>query len=123
MSNINNEELHELFCRLKENDKLAYEILYKNFSQLVYKISFSILKDKENAEDVMQNVFIKLANLSKEKLPSKYEASWLYSVTKNEAISYLRKNKVTVPIEEINKKEKITINFFVNRYFLFLEIS
>ena len=105
MSKINEQELHTLFEKLKE-DKTAYEELYQKYSSLVYQIAFSILKNKENAEDIMQNVFIKIGNLSKEKLPSNYEASWLYSVTKNEAISYLRKNKDTLQIDEIEEKGK-----------------
>lgn len=106
MKNINEKELHELFCRLKKKEKNAYEELYKKYSSLVYKIAFSILKDKENAEDIMQNVFIKIANLSEEKLPTNYEASWLYSVTKNEAISYIRKNKEMVSIEEVTQNSE-----------------
>lgn len=106
MNKINEKELHELFCKLKEKEENAYEQLYQKYASLVYRIAFSILKNQENAEDVMQNVFVKLANLSKEKLPSKYEASWLYSVTKNETISYLRKNKETVPIEKVTKKRQ-----------------
>lgn len=106
MKNINEKELHELFCRLKKKEKIAYEELYQRYSTLVYKIAFSILKDKENAEDIMQNVFIKIINLSEEKLPTNYEASWLYSVTKNEAISYIRKNKETVSIEKVKEKSE-----------------
>ncbi len=106
MSKINEQELHTLFEKLKEEDKTAYEELYEKYSSLVYQIAFSILKNKENAEDIMQNVFIKIGNLSKEKLPSNYEPSWLYSVTKNEAISYLRKNKDTLQIDEIEERGK-----------------
>lgn len=106
MKNINEKELHELFCRLKKKEKNAYEELYEKYSSLVYKIAFSILKDKENAEDIMQNVFIKIANLSEEKLPTNYEASWLYSVTKNEAISYIRKNKEMISIEEVTQNRE-----------------
>lgn len=106
MRNINEKELHEIFSKLKKKEKIAYEELYQKYSSLVYKIAFSILKDKENAEDIMQNVFIKIANLSEEKLPSNYEASWLYSVTKNEAISYIRRNKEMISIEEVTEKSK-----------------
>ena len=106
MKNINEKELHELFNKLKEKDKNSYEEIYQKYSSLVYKIAFSILKNKENAEDIMQNVFIKIANLSEEKIPSDYEASWLYTVTKNEAISYIRKFKETIPVEEIQEKSK-----------------
>ena len=46
-----------------------------------------------------QNVFVKIGNLEQEKLPQNYEASWLYTVTKNECISFIRKNKETSSIE------------------------
>lgn len=100
MKKINEIELQELFYRLKQKEEMAYEELYQKYSSLVYQIAFSILKNKENAEDIMQNVFLKIGKLSEDKLPSKYEASWLYCVTKNEAISFLRKNKELLPIKE-----------------------
>ena len=104
MKNIDEKELHKLFEELKTKNKNVYEKLYEKYGKLVYQIAFSVLKNKENAEDIMQNVFIKIANLTEDKLPSKYEASWLYSVTKNEAISYIRKNKENISIEEISQK-------------------
>lgn len=106
MKKINEAELQELFNRLKRKEENAYGELYQKYSSLVYQIAFSILKNRENAEDIMQNVFVKIGKLSEDKLPSKYEASWLYSVTKNEVISFLRRNKETLPMEEYIKKEQ-----------------
>ena len=100
MKNIDEKELHELFEKMRKNDKQSYEELYKKYYNLVYNISFSILKNKENAEDIVQNVFIKIGNLNQEKLPSNYEASWLYTVTKNECISFIRKTREVLAIDE-----------------------
>ena len=44
---INKIELHNIFSKLREGDNSQFELLYKNYNQLVYKISFSILKNKE----------------------------------------------------------------------------
>lgn len=55
MQKIDGKELHELFEKLKVKNKEAYEELYKKYSTLVYQIAFSVLKNKENAEDIMQN--------------------------------------------------------------------
>lgn len=101
MKNIDEKELHEIFNKMRKDDKKSYEELYKKYYKLVYNIAFSILKNKENAEDISQNVFIKIGNLKKEKLPNSYEASWLYTVTKNECISLFRKTKETLTIEDI----------------------
>lgn len=104
MKNIDEKELHEIFDKMRKDDKKSYEELYKKYYKLVYNIAFSILKNKENAEDISQNVFIKIGNLKKEKLPNSYEASWLYTVTKNECISLFRKTKETLTIEDIKNE-------------------
>lgn len=104
MKNIDEKELHELFNKMRKDEQNSYEELYKKYYKLVYNIAFSILKNKENSEDISQNVFIKIGNLKKEKLPNSYEASWLYTVTKNECISFIRKNREVLTIDE-NLKE------------------
>lgn len=97
---IDKQELHKIFLEMREGNNSQFEILYKNYNQLVYKIAFSILKNKENSEDVMQTVFTKICNLKKEQLPSSKEATWLYAVTKNEALTFLRKEKTNISLEE-----------------------
>lgn len=97
---INKVKLHELMQKQILGEKVEEE-LYTECRELVYRIAFSILKNKENAEDVMQNVFTKIVEMPKEKLPSQKETSWLYSVTKNEAISYIRKNGKELCLDEI----------------------
>jgi len=97
---INKVKLHELIQKQILGEKVEEE-LYTECRELVYRIAFSILKNKENAEDVMQDVFTKIVVMPKEKLPREKEASWLYSVTKNEAISYIRKNRKEICLEEI----------------------
>lgn len=106
MKKIDEKELHELFGKMRQTDSKAYEELYKKYYNLVYNIAFSILKNYENAEDIAQNVFVKIGNLEQEKLPKNYEASWIYTVTKNECISFIRKNKEISSIENRLENEK-----------------
>lgn len=106
MKKIDEKELHELFGKMRQTDSKAYEELYKKYYNLVYNIAFSVLKNYENAEDIAQNVFVKIGNLEQEKLPKNYEASWIYTVTKNECISFIRKNKEIGSIENRLENEK-----------------
>ena len=92
MNQINKEKLHTIFTNLKQSNK-NFEEFYKNYYNLIYKISFYIIKNKEQAEDISQNVFIKIYNMPKEKIPTEGEASWLYTVTKNETINYIKAQK------------------------------
>lgn len=101
MRNINKEELHANFIEISNKNEDEFNKLYKNYKSLVYGISFSILKNKETSEDVVQIVFSKIWNMKKENLPKSNEASWLYSLTKNETLNLLRKEKSTVNIDEV----------------------
>lgn len=102
---INVEELKNLFAKIKNNDNTAFEELYSKYSKLIYKIAYSILKNKSDAEDVMQLVFEKIYSIDKEKLPTKNEASWLYSVTRNETLNYLKSNKNNINLEDLYEIE------------------
>lgn len=101
MKVINKEELHSIFIGIKDNNELAFNKLYEKYRKLVYAVTFSILKNKENSEDLVQNVFIKLWKMEKDKLPTNNEASWLYSITKNETLNFLRSKKEEINIDEI----------------------
>ena len=89
MKKINVEELRELFIEIKYGNNIAFEKLYKNYKNLVYKIAYSILKNSYDSDDIVQIVFEKIYSIDKDKLPTRNESSWLYSVTKNETINYL----------------------------------
>lgn len=101
MGKINVKELEELFIEIKYGNKIAFEKLYNNYNKLIYSIAYSILKNKQDAEDVVQIVFEKLYSIDKNKLPNRNESSWLYSVTKNETINYLKHNKNNIDLDSI----------------------
>lgn len=100
MENIK-ENVHEDFIKLKNNRETYFDEFYKNNYNLVYRICFSILRDKENSEDITQNVFVKILKMPIEKLPSEYESSWLYTVSKNEALQFIRCKKNNVSDAEL----------------------
>ena len=102
MNRIDEKELKKLFTELKSsNNRVAFETLYQKYNKLVYRIAFTILKNKEDSEDVVQAVFSKIYTLSKDKLPLDNISTWIYSVTKNEAISLFRKKKNTLDLDSI----------------------
>lgn len=117
MKKINVEELRELFIEIKYGNNIAFEKLYKNYKNLVYKIAYSILKNSYDSDDIVQIVFEKIYSIDKDKLPTRNESSWLYSVTKNETINYLNKKKNHIELEEIYELEDNNneINELINK--------
>ena len=63
MRKMDKKELHSIFAEMQNSKELAFNKLYKNYKNLVYGVSFSILKNKENSEDVVQDVFSKIFNI------------------------------------------------------------
>lgn len=102
MSKIDNKKMHILFNQYKmyRNEK-NLEKIYKEYYNLAYSIAFLFLKNKENTEDVVQDVFLKIFKMKIENLPDCNEASWFYTVIKNESLNFLKKHKEYINIDEI----------------------
>lgn len=98
-------QIRELFQELKNGNEEKLTGVYNKCHKVIYGIAFGILKNKEDAEDIVQLVFEKLVKLDKEKLPDDKETTWLYTVTKNEALSFLRKKNSNIDLEEIYNVE------------------
>lgn len=105
MSKKDNEKIKSIFLKIKENNKKGLEELYNNCHKMVYGIAFSIMKNKEDAEDIMQVVFAKIQELDKTKLPSAKGMTWLYTLTKNETLNYLKKKKGEISLDTIYEIE------------------
>lgn len=101
MKKTDKEELNNIFIEIKNGNELEFNKLYEKYKNLVYGIAFSILKNKEDSEEITQTVFVKIFKLEKEKLPKEGHASWLYEVTKNEAITLLRNKKKEIMLDDI----------------------
>lgn len=110
-----------IFDLMKNKDPKGFELLYENHFRKIYGIAFSVLKDDAKSHDVVQNVMLKLYRLEYDKFPKNYELSWLYTVSKNEALQLLRKDKNTVNIEEVPeiKMPKSNIDDFTDMQYYY----
>ncbi len=70
-----------------------FNILYKRYGKKVYAKCIYLLKDEDSANDAVQDIFIKiLMNLENFEKKSQF-STWIYSITYNYCIDYLRKRK------------------------------
>lgn len=99
------QEIKDFFESIEEKKEEKFNIIYDKYKSLVKKVAFSVVKNESESEDIVQMVFIKIYNMSPNVLPIKNEMNWLYKVTKNLAIDYIKKNKSTVNIENIYSLE------------------
>lgn len=69
------------------------DVLYQRYAHKVYRKCMSFVKDNSIAEDLTHDIFIKMyLNLASFKGKSKF-STWLYSITYNFCIDYIRKNQ------------------------------
>ena len=80
----------ELIAEYKKTaDKLFVGVLYKRYSHLVMGLCMKYLKDENNAQDAVINIFTKLFD-DLQKHSVEYFKSWLYTYSKNHCLMQLR---------------------------------
>jgi RNA polymerase sigma-70 factor (ECF subfamily) len=86
-------ELVELF-RDAERKHYAFNLLVRKFQERVYYFVRRIVVDHDDADDVVQNIFIKVwNNLDSFREDSKL-FTWLYRIAVNESLSFLKSKQL-----------------------------
>ena len=88
--NLSDEDLVKAI--VSSNDSLLFEVLYDRYSQLVFNKCYGFSNGKQEAEDLTQDVFLKLfVKLRSFKENSKF-STWLYAFTYNHCVNYVNRN-------------------------------
>ena len=80
---------------MKDRSTLNFDELYNEFSKLVFHIAYSMIKDFHLAEDIMQEVFVKLDKNMDMFHNKEHVKAWLIKVASNESKDYLKKHGET----------------------------
>jgi RNA polymerase sigma-70 factor (ECF subfamily) len=79
--------------RIKSGDNQAFTAIVSRYGEMVFTIVRKIVENKEDAEDITQEIFIKVfKSLERFREESSF-ATWLYRIAYNTTISELRKRK------------------------------
>lgn len=81
----------ELMQRLFYRDLRAFRMLYDRYGNLVYSTSLRVVRDAQIAEDMVQEVFLRIWRKPDSYLPQRGRfVTWLTSVTRNRAVDEVR---------------------------------
>ena len=69
---------------------MNYEESIEKYSDMMLRVAFQIVKNQHDAQDVCQEVFVKLLKSKKEFETDEYEKAWLIRVTMNTAKDYVK---------------------------------
>ena len=99
MENLSDEELMSL---ITEGDSQAFESLVKRNTKYFYNVAYRIILNREAAEDIVQNAFLKIWQKPKIWQPGKAKfKTWFYRIIFNLAVDDKRKFKSVITDIEI----------------------
>ncbi|SFW12923.1 RNA polymerase sigma-70 factor, ECF subfamily [Sinomicrobium oceani] len=80
-----------LITQLCQGNEKAFERIYELYSRSIYGIIFSIIRDEEVSEEILQDVFLKIWHEASSYDPEKGRFfTWILNITRNASIDKLR---------------------------------
>ena len=94
-----------LFVRMAQGDKKALEQVYRATDKAVFGFALSILHNAADAEDVMQETYVRLFQCAGQYVPQGKPLAWILTIVKNLARMKLREQgrRAYTPLEDIEE--------------------
>jgi RNA polymerase sigma-70 factor, ECF subfamily len=84
---------NEIVCRVVDGDTGAYEALMRRYNQRLYRAARAILRDDDEAEDVLQETYVRAFQHLRQFAGEAQFSTWLTRIAVNECLSRLRRRK------------------------------
>ncbi len=84
----------ELLAKAKSGDERAFTELVKQYEQMVYSFSFKVCRDKDDAEETLQDTFVNVYRKLKQFDGKSKFSTWLYSIVANNCLMKRRRTKL-----------------------------
>lgn len=103
---------NEIVKLIAGRNKKIYHELVKRYQTKLFSYLYRLIGNKEEAEDLLQNVFVKVYNNIRSYDTKRKFSSWIYRIAHNEAVNFLKKRsrRKLISIEDIQaSKDKLEI--------------
>jgi RNA polymerase sigma-70 factor (ECF subfamily) len=103
---IQTETDEQLVRKSQEDDERAFGELVSRYESKVYSLALKMLRNPEDAEDVLQDTFLRAYRGIKSFKGNSTFSTWIYRITANSALMRLRKRQLpTVSIDDADERE------------------
>ena len=106
--------LNEYFSAVRNGDKEAFARIYDELEKPVFTIVSRIVQSKEIAEDVTQDVFVKLF-VSPPDSSVRNPRAWIFQIARNAAIDALRKGQC-IDIDDVDIADDEKLSGYIVRW-------
>ena len=96
---------------LRKGDKKAYEAVYDEFFGVLYHLCLNYLHDDKVSEELVQDTFMKLWEIRETLNDQINIRNFLYTITKNNCLNYLRNQKISLKHQENIKYLEMQFNY------------
>lgn len=103
-----------LIQRIAHRDMAAFDELYYKTEKILYSYILSFVKQHDDTLDLLQETYVKLMNSSHLYQPMGKPMAWLFTISKNLAISHLRSKKNYVDVDVIDLENDISYSYVDN---------
>src|SRR3954451_18680916 len=87
----------DLIVRVAERDREAFEVLYRRYVRSVFGLALRRLRDRQRAEDAVQETFASVWRSAHSYKPERGPAApWLYAIARNAIVDRLRAKSDTL---------------------------
>jgi len=100
MTVINGIKEEALIQRLIKGDQTAFELLFRFYYPGLVTFASQIVLDSDEAEEIVQDFFVKLWTGRREIKKSNTLKSYIFTSVKNRALNYLKKEKISEKVRE-----------------------
>ncbi len=90
---MSEEQFWDNMARMKAGEKDGLKAIYEAYMPYLYSFILQRVKSREDAEDIVSELFLKLWRLAAGYEPRKGHKAWLTTIAGNMAIDFLRKRK------------------------------
>ncbi len=93
----------------RENDQRSFEKLFQLYFSKLYRFAYTFLKDREVAEEVIEDVFVKVWQNRRKLIAIKDINLYLYAAVKNQCLNKIKQNKSRQNLNRFFPKEQVDL--------------
>ena len=99
-----------LLALIQSGDEAAMACLYDSYSRIVYSVALRVLRDPSAAEDVLQDVFLRIWRSPSSFVSARGSiAGWLAIISRNRSIDLLRKRRPMDSVDDLPLQSSINV--------------
>jgi RNA polymerase sigma-70 factor (ECF subfamily) len=115
-------KVKSLFLRIKDGDIESFNLLYNAYKVKVFNFIFKSIQNKEDAEEILQDTFIKLWQSRKSINPDKISEGYIFTIARNNILNSFRKKIPTIDSIDHQLQEEPFHNQ-TEEYILYTDLS